>query len=79
MHDSQNIKLILNSFNLLKPMVTCINKFNIEELYILPTPYLCVLYSYHNNQRLLPHIPYTDWFYNWDEKCLLRGTNWIFK
>ena len=18
-------------------------------------------------------------FYNWDEKCLLRGTNWVFK
>ena len=45
-------------------------QFNIQQLYVLPTLYLCVLYLSENKQRL--------GFYNRDEKCLLRGTNWVF-
>jgi hypothetical protein len=39
------------------------HQFNIQQLYALPTLYLCVLY--------LPE--------NRDEKCLQRGTDWAFK
>ena len=42
-------------FNLLKP--TCYmmhQQFNIQQLYALPTPYLCVLYLSQNKQRLVP-------------------------
>jgi len=36
--------------------------FNIQQLYALPTLYLCVLYLSQNKQRLVPLTPYTDWF-----------------
>jgi hypothetical protein len=49
--------------------------FNIQQLYALPTLYLRVLHLSENTQRLVPLIG----FYNRDEKCLLRDTNWIFK
>jgi hypothetical protein len=32
-------------------------QFNIQQLYALPTLYLCVLYLYENKQRLLPLTP----------------------
>jgi hypothetical protein len=32
----------------------CTNKFNIQQLYALPTMYLCVLYLSENKQLLLP-------------------------
>ena len=51
----------------------CTNKFNTQQLYALPTLYLRVLYLSQNKQQLLTG------FYNWDEECLLYGTNWIFK
>ena len=54
-------------------------QFNIQQLYVLPTLYLCVLYLSENKQRLVPLTAKTDWFYNLDKKCLLRGTNWVFK
>jgi hypothetical protein len=49
-------------------------QFNIQQLYALPTLYLCVLYSdlCHLQLKLIG-------FYNRDEKCLLRGTDWVFK
>ena len=53
-------------------------QFNIQQLYVLPTLYLCVLYLSENKQRLVPLTAQTG-FYNPDEKCLLRGTNWIIK
>jgi hypothetical protein len=34
----------------------------IQQLYVLPTLYLCVLYLTENKQRLMPLIPETDWF-----------------
>jgi hypothetical protein len=37
------------------------NKFNIQELYSLPTLCLCVLYLFENQQRLVPLSLKTDW------------------
>jgi DNA-directed RNA polymerase subunit RPC12/RpoP len=38
------------------------------------TVYLCVLCGSENKQRLLHCTALTDWFYNRDRVCLLRGT-----
>jgi len=41
--------------SLLKPAGYVINhQFNIQQLYALPTLYLCVLYLSENKQRLVP-------------------------
>ena len=41
--------------NLLKPICYVTHQqFNIQQLYILPTLYLCVLYLSENKQRLVP-------------------------
>jgi hypothetical protein len=51
-----------------------INSFNIEEFYIMPH-YIGVFCIYlTTNSEFFP-----IGFYNRDEKCLLRGTNWVFK
>jgi len=42
-------------FNLLKPTGYVMDQqFNIQQLYVLPTLYLCVLYLSENKQRLVP-------------------------
>jgi hypothetical protein len=42
-------------FNLLNPTGHVMyQQFNIQQLYVLPTLYLCVLYLYENKQRLVP-------------------------
>jgi hypothetical protein len=53
-------------------------QFNIQQLYTLPTLYLCVLYLSENKQRLVTQHKLIG-FYNQDEKCLQRGMNWVFK
>jgi hypothetical protein len=58
----------LLNFNLL--VTRCINNFNIQQLYVLPKLYLCVVYTV---------TCATDWSYNRDEKYLQRGTDWAFK
>ena len=41
--------------NLLKPTGHVMHhQFNIQQLYALPTLYLCVLYLFENKQRLVP-------------------------
>ena len=41
--------------NLLKPTGHAMHQqFNIQQLYVLPTPYLCDLYLSENKQRLVP-------------------------
>ena len=37
-------------------------QFNIQQLYVLPTLYLCVLYLSENKQRNLCHLQQTDGF-----------------
>ena len=54
-------------------------EFNIQQLYALPTLYLCVLYLSENKQGLVPLQHKMIGFYNRDEKCLQRGTDWVFK
>ena len=44
------------AINLLKPTGHVMHQqFNIQQLYVLPTLYLCVLYLSDNKQRLLMH------------------------
>ena len=44
-------------FNLLKPTGYVMHQqFNIQQLYVLPTLYLCVLYLSEDKQRLVPLI-----------------------
>ena len=51
--DSSKHKLVC--INLLKPTGYVMHqKFNIQQLYALPTLYLCVLYLSENKQRLVP-------------------------
>ena len=64
--------------NLLKPTGHVMHQhFNIQQLHILPTPYLCVYLRTNSNLCHLQHK--LIGFYNRDEKCLLRGMNWVFK
>ena len=43
------------TLNLLKPTgFVKHHQFNIQQLYVLPTLYLCVLYLSENKQRLVP-------------------------
>ena len=45
----------LHSINILKPTGHVMHQqFNIQQLYVLPTLYLCVLYLSENKQRLVP-------------------------
>jgi hypothetical protein len=45
----------ISSINLLKPTGHVMHQqFNIQQLYVLPTLYLCVLYLSENKQRLVP-------------------------
>jgi hypothetical protein len=54
------------------------NRFNIKQLNALPTLYLCVLCLRRNID--LCHLQHKlIGFYNRDEKCLQRGTVWVFK
>jgi len=46
---------MLRHINLLKPTGYVMHhQFNIQQLYALPTLYLCVLYLSENKQRLVP-------------------------
>ena len=48
----------LNWINLLKPTGHVMHhQFNIQQLYALPTLYLCVLYLSEDKQRLVPLTP----------------------
>ena len=53
-------------------------QFNIQQLYVFPTLYLCVLYLSENKQRLVTRHKLIG-FYNGDEMSLQRGTNWVLK
>jgi len=66
--------------NLLKPAGYAMHQqFNIQLLYTQSTLYLCVLYLSEKSSNLC-HLQYKlIGFYNRDEKCLLLGTNWVFK
>ena len=53
--DTENNFLRKCTVNLLKPTGYVMHQqFNIQQLYALPTLYLCVLYLSQNKQRLVP-------------------------
>ena len=65
-------------FNFLKPAGHVMHQqFSIQQLYVLPTLYLCVYLRTNSDLCHLQHK--LIGFYNRDEKCLLRSTNWVFK
>ena len=54
-------------------------QFNIQQLYILPHC-IYVFCIYLKTNRDLCHLQHKlIGFYNRDEKCLQRGTDWVFK
>ena len=61
-YHAENIKTIVFNvshaeINLLKPTRHVMHQqFNIQQLYVLSTLYLCVLYLSENEQRLVPLI-----------------------
>jgi hypothetical protein len=54
----------------------CTNSFNTQKLYIPFTLYLFRIYL-RTNSDFCPIEHKLIGFYNWDEKCLLRGTDWV--
>ena len=66
---------------LLKPTGQVMHQqFNIQQLYVLPTHCIYVFCIYLRTNSDLCHLQHKlIVFYNRDEKCLLRGTNWVFK
>ena len=68
-------------FNLLKPTGYLMHQqFNIQQLYALPTHRIYVFCIYLRTNSDLYHLQHKlIGFHNRDEKCLLRGTNWVFK
>ena len=53
--DKEEILLPPLHINLLKPNGYVMHQqFNIQQLYVLPALYLCVLYLSENKQRLVP-------------------------
>ena len=55
-------------------------QFNIQQLYVLPTQCIYVFCIYLRTNSDLCHLQHKlIGFYNRDEKCLLSGTNWVFK
>ena len=54
-NDWKDPKLRVPYINVLKPTGHVMHQqFNIQQLYVLPTLYLCVLYLSENKQRLVP-------------------------
>ena len=50
-----NFLVVIPTINHLKPTGHAMHhQFNIQQLYALPTLYLCVLYLSENKQRLVP-------------------------
>ena len=68
------------TFNLLKLNGHVMHQqFNIQQPYVLPTHCIYVFCIYLIINSDLCHLQHKlIGFYNWDEKCLLRGTNWVF-
>ena len=76
----ENLKFY-GAINLLKPTGHVMHQqFSIQQLYVLPTHCSYVFCIYLRTNSDLCHLQHKlIGFYNRDEKCLLRGTNWVFK
>ena len=52
---ANELRATVRDFNFLKPTGHVMHQqFHIQQLYVLPTLYLCVLYLSENKQRLVP-------------------------
>jgi len=77
------LRCVLNTqyhctFNLLKPTGYVMHQqFNIQQLYALPTLFMCFYLRTNSDLCHLQHKLIC--FHNRDEKCLQRGTDWVFK
>jgi hypothetical protein len=61
--NGHKMRVVIFSINLLKPTGYVMHQqFNIQQLYALPTLYLCVLYGSQNKQRPLLCTSLTDCF-----------------
>jgi hypothetical protein len=56
----------------------CTNRFNIQEFYILPQSTGVFYIYFRTNIDVFPIQHKLIGFYNRDETCLLRGTDWVF-
>ena len=67
--------------NVLKPTGYVMHhQFNIQQLYAQPILYLYAFFIYlRTNSDLCQLQRKMIVFYNRDEKCLQRGTDWVFK
>jgi hypothetical protein len=74
-------KILLFNINPLEPTGYVMHQqVNIQQMYILPTLYLCVFLFICEQTATLCQLHHTlIGFYNREGKCLLRGTNWVFK
>ena len=54
-------------------------QFNIQQLYVLPNCIYVFCIYLRTNSDLCHLQNKLIGFYNRDEKCLLRGTNWVFE
>ena len=69
------------NIKLLKPTGHVMHhQFNIQQLYALPPYCIYVFCIYLRTNSDLCHLQHKlIGFYNRDEKCLQRGTDWVFK
>jgi hypothetical protein len=67
--------------NFLKPTGYVMHQqFNIKQLYFLPIHCIFMFCVYLWTNSDLCHLQHKlIGFYNQDEKCLLRGTDWVYK
>jgi hypothetical protein len=65
--------------NLLKPTGYVMHQqFNIQQLYALPTVYLCFVFIWEQTATCATYT--INWLvFITQMKCLLRGTDWVFK
>ena len=67
-------------FNILKPAGHVMHhQFNIQQMYDLPTIFMCFVFIWEQTATCATYSIKLIGFYNRDEKCLQRGTDWVFK
>ena len=78
-HTVHCVLIYFASINLLNPTGHMMHRqFNIQQLYVLSTLYYLFCIYLRTNSHLCHLYHKLIGFYNRDEKCLLRGTNWVF-
>ena len=81
-HQPYNVDLapragLKNAFNLLKPTAYVMDHSTIVRS--AHTVFMCFVFIWEQTATCAAYIIKLIGFYNRDEKCLLRGTDWVFK